>query len=62
MGTLSKAVGVFGGYIAASASLLIYKKLWQWFYFYYSLPPAICAAANKSIQFIQQNDQVRNFF
>jgi len=26
------------------------------------LPPAICAAANKSIQFIQQNNQLRKHF
>jgi 5-aminolevulinate synthase len=62
-GTLSKAVGVFGGYIAASAIIIDFiRSFGSGFIFTTSLPPAICAAANKSIQFIQQNDQVRKLF
>jgi len=62
-GTLSKAVGVFGGYIAASATIIDFiRSFGSGFIFTTSLPPAICAAANKSIQFIQQNDQVRKLF
>ena len=63
-GTLSKAVGVFGGYIAASAIIIDFiRSFGSGFIFTTSLPPAICAAANKSIQFIQQNDQlIKHFF
>jgi 5-aminolevulinate synthase len=62
-GTLSKAVGVFGGYIAASAIIIDFiRSFGSGFIFTTSLPPAICAAANKSIQFIQQNTQLRKHF
>jgi 5-aminolevulinate synthase len=62
-GTLSKAVGVFGGYIAASAIIIDFvRSFGSGFIFTTSLPPAICAAANKSIQFIQQNGQLRKHF
>ena len=62
-GTLSKAVGVFGGYIAASATIVDFiRSFGSGFIFTTSLPPAICAAANKSIQFIQQNNQLRKHF
>jgi 5-aminolevulinate synthase len=62
-GTLSKAVGVFGGYIAASVTIIDFiRSFGSGFIFTTSLPPAICAAANKSIQYIQQNDQLRKHF
>jgi 5-aminolevulinate synthase len=62
-GTLSKAVGVFGGYIAASATIVDFiRSFGSGFIFTTSLPPAICAAANKSIQFIQQNYELRKHF
>lgn len=62
-GTLSKAVGVFGGYIAASATIVDFiRSFGSGFIFTTSLPPAICAAANKSIQYIQQNEQLRKHF
>ena len=62
-GTLSKAVGVFGGYIAASATVIDFiRSFGSGFIFTTSLPPAICAAANRSIQFIRQNDQLRGLF
>jgi 5-aminolevulinate synthase len=54
---------VFGGYIAASATIIDFiRSFGSGFIFTTSLPPAICAAANKSIQFIQQNDQLRKHF
>jgi 5-aminolevulinate synthase len=62
-GTLSKAVGVFGGYIAASALLIDFvRSFGSGFIFTTSLPPAICAAASKSIRLIQQNEDIRKQF
>jgi 5-aminolevulinate synthase len=62
-GTLSKAVGVFGGYIAASATVVDYiRSFGSGFIFTTSLPPAVCAAAAKSIQLIQQNRELRKTF
>ena len=47
-GTLSKAVGVFGGYIAASATIIDFiRSFGSGFIFTTSLPPAICAAPIK---------------
>ena len=62
-GTLSKSVGVFGGYIVASATIIDFiRSFGSGFIFTTSLPPAICAAANKSIRLIQQGDQLRKHF
>ncbi|MBC7874376.1 MAG: 5-aminolevulinate synthase [Ferruginibacter sp.] len=59
-GTLSKAIGVFGGYIAASATIVDFIRSYgSGFIFTTSLPPAICSAANKSIQLIQQHPAYR---
>lgn len=62
-GTLSKAVGVFGGYIAASATIIDFIRSYgSGFIFTTSLPPAVCSAANKSIQLIQQDSESRDAF
>jgi len=62
-GTLSKAIGVFGGYIAASATIVDFvRSFGSGFIFTTSLPPAICAAANRSIKLIQQNNDLRMLF
>jgi 5-aminolevulinate synthase len=59
-GTLAKAVGVIGGYIAASQTIIDFiRSFGSGFIFTTSLPPAVCAAAEKSVQFIQQHSQLR---
>ena len=61
--TLSKAIGVFGGYIAASAVIVDFIRSYgSGFIFTTSLPPAVCGAAQKSIHLIQQNPEWRNEF
>lgn len=60
-GTLAKAVGAMGGYIAASATLTDFiRSFGSGFIFTSSLPPALCAAAEKSIRLIQQSAQRRS--
>jgi len=62
-GTLSKAIGVFGGYIAASKTIIDFiRSFGSGFIFTTSLPPAVCAAANKSIQLIQEHTEWRTVF
>ncbi len=63
-GTLSKAIGVFGGYITASSAIIDYiRSFGSGFIFTTSLPPAICAAADRSIELVQKDSQLRsNFF
>jgi 5-aminolevulinate synthase len=62
-GTLSKAIGVLGGYITASKTMIDFIRSYgSGFIFTTSLPPAICAAANKSIRLIQENKQWRSAF
>jgi 5-aminolevulinate synthase len=62
-GTLSKAVGVFGGYIAASTTIVDFVRSYgNGFIFTTSLPPAVCSAANKSIQLIQEDADGRQRF
>lgn len=62
-GTLSKAIGVFGGYIAASQLIIDFiRSFGSGFIFTTSLPPAVCSAATKSIQFIRHNAEYRAAF
>jgi 5-aminolevulinate synthase len=62
-GTLSKAIGVFGGYITASATVIDFiRSFGSGFIFTTSLPPAVCSAANKSIQLIRQEHEERQAF
>jgi 5-aminolevulinate synthase len=62
-GTLSKAIGVFGGYITASRIIIDFiRSFGSGFIFTTSLPPAVCSAANKSIQLIRNNPEWRQAF
>jgi 5-aminolevulinate synthase len=62
-GTLSKAIGVFGGYIAASQTVVDFiRSFGSGFIFTTSLPPAICSAANKSIQVIREDETLQRSF
>lgn len=62
-GTLSKAIGVYGGYIAASATIVDFiRSFGTGFIFTTSLPPAICSAANRSIRYIVDNKEMRTQF
>lgn len=62
-GTLSKAIGVLGGYVTASATIIDFIRSYgSGFIFTTSLPPAVCAAANKSIRLIKDNVEARNAF
>lgn len=61
-GTLSKAIGVFGGYITGATYLIDFiRSHAPGFIFTTSLPPAICSAAQKSISLIRQEDRNRLF-
>lgn len=62
-GTLSKAIGVYGGYIAASSLLIDFiRSFGSGFIFTTSLPPAICSAAQKSIELIRKDHEMRSLF
>jgi 5-aminolevulinate synthase len=59
-GTLAKAVGVIGGYITASKTMIDFIRSYgSGFIFTTSLPPAVCAAAEKSILLIQLQSSSR---
>ncbi|MGX6962471.1 glycine C-acetyltransferase [Vagococcus xieshaowenii] len=56
MGTLSKAIGVVGGYVAGSEQLITWlKSQARPFLFSTSLTPGAAAAALKSIELMQEN-------
>lgn len=58
MGTLSKAVGCYGGYVATSKPVVEYLvTAARSFIFSTGLPPAVCASALKALEIIEREPQ-----
>jgi 5-aminolevulinate synthase len=59
-GTLAKAIGVVGGYIAASANLVDFiRSFGPGFIFSSAVPPAVAAGALASIRWLKEHNEIR---
>lgn len=59
MGTLSKAVGGYGGYLCASRAVVDYIKTSARSFIYSTgLPPAVIASATKALEIIEQDNEL----
>jgi 8-amino-7-oxononanoate synthase len=55
MGTLSKALGAYGGYVCASSAVIdLLRNRARTFIYSTGLPPAAAAAANAALELIEQ--------
>jgi 5-aminolevulinate synthase len=62
-GTLAKGFGAIGGYISASVNIIdAVRSFGKGFIFTTSLPPAICAAAQKSVEIIREHPEFMTDF
>jgi 8-amino-7-oxononanoate synthase len=60
MGTLGKALGSFGAYVAGSKQLIDYLiNRSRPFIFTTALPPAVCAVSSKAIELVQKQPELR---
>ena len=60
MGTLSKAFGTHGGFVAGKKELIDYLiNKSRTFIFSTTLPPAVCAASLKSLELIEKKPEIR---